>query len=93
MSENTQQGFTATDVTGLGATIAGVVAIILVATLPYRGVGFVLAASAAALILAITSASMARKEHRPVSWFARVGSAGGIIAIVMMVIWEISRNQ
>lgn len=93
MSENTQQGYTATDLTGIAATIAGIVAVILVATLPYREVGFALAAIAAALILAVTSATFARKEHRHVSWFARIGSAGGIIAIVMMIIWEIARNQ
>jgi len=93
MTENAQQGDTATDVIALGATIAGVVSIILVVTLPYRSVGFGIAAAAAAIILALASASAARREKRAAPWPARLGSIAGVAAIVMLVVWEVARNQ
>jgi hypothetical protein len=92
MTENTQQGFTAADVTGLAATIAAVISLILMTTLPHSSIGFGLAAAASAIILALTSASMTRKDRQPVSWFARIGSAGGAITIIVFLVWEISRS-
>lgn len=92
MSENAQQGYTATDITALGATIAGVVSIILVATLPYRSAGFGIAAAATAIILALASANAARREKRAAPWPARIGSIAGVAAILMIVVWELARS-
>lgn len=93
MTDNTQQGLTAADVTAIGATIAGVAAVILVATLPHHSIGFGLAAAVAAVILALTAARAARNEHRAVPWSARIGSMVGVAAIAMIVVWEIARAQ
>lgn len=93
MTENSQQGYTVADVTAVGATIVGVIAVILVATLPYREIGFGIAAAVTAILLALTSASMARKERRAAPWPARIGSLAGVAAIALLVVWEIARNQ
>lgn len=93
MTEDAQEGHTTTDITALGATIAGVVSVILVATLPYRSVGWGIAAAASAIILALASARAARREKRSAPWPARVGSIAGVAAIVMLVVGEVARNQ
>lgn len=90
MTEQTQeQGYTLWDVAAIASTIAGLASILLAVFLPSRSIGGAIIAIIIALILAIGSGNDARKHHRSVSWFSRIGSITAVIAVVIVVVGQL----
>lgn len=85
MTENqtAQQGFDAWDVSALGSIILGIVAILLAVFLPQRDIGIGIIAVVATLALAILSGT--RTRGRATAWIARVGSAAGVVALLVII--------
>lgn len=83
MTDNTQEGFDVWDVTALGSIILGLIAILLAVFLPQRDIGLAVAAIIATLALAILSGT--RTNGRGTAWAARVGSAAGVVALIVVV--------
>lgn len=92
MSDNTeQQGFDLWDVAAVASVLLGLLSILLILFLPYRDVVFGIVAAIATIALAIAAAKFNRGTWA--SSFARIGSAAGVIALVILIVGEISRNQ
>lgn len=92
MTENAPvEGYDGWDIASVLSTILGIGAVILVLTLPYREVGFAIAAAVGAIILALAAGRVFRLRRRPISWFARIGSLAGAASLVLLFIWELNR--
>lgn len=92
MSDPTeQQGFDLWDVAAVASVLLGCGSIFLVMLLPYRDVGIGFAAAIATVLLAVGAAKFNRSSWT--SWFARAGSAAGVVALAMLIIGEITRSQ
>lgn len=83
MTDNTQQGYDAGDVTALGSTLVGALAVILTVLLPARDIGIAVVAIVAAFALAIYAGT--RTRGRGTAWIARIGSALAVVALVILV--------
>lgn len=92
MSEPTQpQGFDMWDVAAVASVLLGCVSILLVVFLPYRDMAIGSAAAIATMLVAIVAAKFNRGSWT--CWFARAGSAAGVVALAILLIGEISRNH
>src|SRR5690606_18329983 len=87
MTDNTQQGYDAGDVTALASVLAGGFAVLLTMFLPARDIGIAAIAIAATLGLAIYAGAHTR--GRGTAWVARAGSARGVIALGILVVGQL----
>jgi hypothetical protein len=76
-------------ITAVLSLIAGVGALILLANLATRDIGWAFVAAAAAVILGLIDAANARRRDASTSRLAIIGSITGLVALVLGVVTKI----
>lgn len=91
MTEQTQeQGYTLWDAAAIASTIVGIAAVVLAVFLPGNNMGAAIVAIIVALVLAIGAGNAASKAGQRVSWFSRIGSVAAAVAIVVLVVGQLT---